>query len=227
MPITYEDTFQTPPATVVVTQVELAEAFLDQRNEGQAPFQFDEYEETRRWVRGHPSKRGPIYQGQAWSKEVWTTTDPVNSLVSRAMLEQHISCHRIDILLRLRRRSIPLSRRIMQLYSMLEEQSNMELDSLQQSICRRIIEVIMQPRESQRMLSYRLEQAWVRVLSITPWEHQIGNISLVERWITQIQLFESLEEQRSSLEIYHEDLSRQERQVWNHSIIDAQQFSED
>ena len=30
-----------------------------------------------------------------------------------------------------------------------------------------------------------------------------------------------------SLEIYHEDLSRQEMKVWNHSIIDAQQFSDD
>ena len=30
-----------------------------------------------------------------------------------------------------------------------------------------------------------------------------------------------------SLEIYHEDLSPQELKVWNHSIIDAQQFSED
>ena len=30
-----------------------------------------------------------------------------------------------------------------------------------------------------------------------------------------------------SLEIYHEDLSKQELKVWNHSIIDAQQFSED
>ena len=30
-----------------------------------------------------------------------------------------------------------------------------------------------------------------------------------------------------SLEIYHEDLSPQELRVWNHSIIDAQQFSED
>ena len=30
-----------------------------------------------------------------------------------------------------------------------------------------------------------------------------------------------------SLEIYHEDLSKQELRVWNHSIIDAQQFSED
>ena len=30
-----------------------------------------------------------------------------------------------------------------------------------------------------------------------------------------------------SLEICHEDLSKQELKVWNHSIIDAQQFSED
>ena len=30
-----------------------------------------------------------------------------------------------------------------------------------------------------------------------------------------------------SLEIFHEDLSKQELRVWNHSIIDAQQFSED
>ena len=30
-----------------------------------------------------------------------------------------------------------------------------------------------------------------------------------------------------SLELYHEDLSHQERQVWNHSIVDAQQLSED
>ena len=30
-----------------------------------------------------------------------------------------------------------------------------------------------------------------------------------------------------SLEIYHEDLSKQELKVWNHSIADAQQFSED
>ena len=29
-----------------------------------------------------------------------------------------------------------------------------------------------------------------------------------------------------SLEIYHEDLSPQELKVWNHSILDAQQFSE-
>ena len=30
-----------------------------------------------------------------------------------------------------------------------------------------------------------------------------------------------------SLEIYHEDLSRQELRVWNHPIAEAQQFSED
>ena len=30
-----------------------------------------------------------------------------------------------------------------------------------------------------------------------------------------------------SLEIYHEELSPQELKVWNHSIMDAQQFSED
>ena len=46
MPITYEDTFQSPLATVVVSQVELAEAFLDQRNEGQATIQVDEHEEV-------------------------------------------------------------------------------------------------------------------------------------------------------------------------------------
>ena len=30
-----------------------------------------------------------------------------------------------------------------------------------------------------------------------------------------------------SLETYHEDLSPQELKVWNHHVIDAQQFSED
>ena len=30
-----------------------------------------------------------------------------------------------------------------------------------------------------------------------------------------------------SLEIYHEDLSRQELKVWNHPVAEAQQFSED
>ena len=43
--VSYEDTFQTPLATVVVSQLELAEAFLDQRDEGQAPLQMEEFED--------------------------------------------------------------------------------------------------------------------------------------------------------------------------------------
>ena len=56
MSITYEDTFQAPLATVVVSQLELAEAFLDQRDEGQAPLQmedFDDMEDESGAIRAH------------------------------------------------------------------------------------------------------------------------------------------------------------------------------
>ena len=43
--ITYEETFQEPLATVVVLQLELAETFLDQKDEGQAVVHVDEYDE--------------------------------------------------------------------------------------------------------------------------------------------------------------------------------------
>ena len=45
MGISYEDTFQSSLATVVVSQLELAEAFLDQRDEGQAPLHLEEFED--------------------------------------------------------------------------------------------------------------------------------------------------------------------------------------
>ena len=43
--ITYEETFQDPLATIVVSQLELAETFLDQKDEGQTVVQVDEYNE--------------------------------------------------------------------------------------------------------------------------------------------------------------------------------------
>ena len=43
--ISYEDTFEETLATVVVTQLELAEAFLDQRDEGQAAIQVEDYDD--------------------------------------------------------------------------------------------------------------------------------------------------------------------------------------
>ena len=43
--VTYEETFQEPLATVVVSQLELAETFLDQKDEGQAVAQVEEYED--------------------------------------------------------------------------------------------------------------------------------------------------------------------------------------
>ena len=43
--ITYEETFQEPLATVVVSQLELAETFLDQKDEGQAVAYIEEYED--------------------------------------------------------------------------------------------------------------------------------------------------------------------------------------
>ena len=43
--ITYEETFQEPLATVVVSQLELAETFLDQKDEGQAVAHVEEYED--------------------------------------------------------------------------------------------------------------------------------------------------------------------------------------
>ena len=43
--ISYEETFEEPLATVVVSQVELAEAFLDQKDEGPAVSHIDEYDE--------------------------------------------------------------------------------------------------------------------------------------------------------------------------------------
>ena len=45
MGITYEDTFQEPLATVVVTQLELAEALFDQKDEGQATAQVEDYDD--------------------------------------------------------------------------------------------------------------------------------------------------------------------------------------
>ena len=43
--ISYEDTFQETLATVVVTQLELAEAFLDQKDEGQATIQVEDFDD--------------------------------------------------------------------------------------------------------------------------------------------------------------------------------------
>ena len=45
MSISYEDTFQEPLATVVVTQSELAQAFLDQKDQGQATAQVEDYDD--------------------------------------------------------------------------------------------------------------------------------------------------------------------------------------
>ena len=43
--ISYEDTFQETLATVVVSQLELAEAFLDQKDEGQPSIQIEDYDD--------------------------------------------------------------------------------------------------------------------------------------------------------------------------------------
>ena len=69
MPIIYEDTFQSPLATMVVSQVELAEAFLDQRNEGQAPPPLEEYEEAEDESGAIRAKEAPTIKDKAEQKK--------------------------------------------------------------------------------------------------------------------------------------------------------------
>ena len=69
MPMLHEDTFQEPLATVVVSQVELAEAFLDQRNEGQPTVQLDESEEEEDESGGVRAKESPGIKDKAEQKK--------------------------------------------------------------------------------------------------------------------------------------------------------------
>ena len=226
--ITYEETFQEPLATVVVSQLELAETFLDQKDEGQAVAhveEYDEQEDESGAVRAHeaPSiknKPDPKKHGQR----------PASGSPGRpgggTRAAYLMPAYRYPIAVpgahhpaKSEHYSVIINvKRAIQYGAAFSTAVDKEKEIRGSYVTSGI------PANAIVQIRTHLGQCVNHnSLGTGTWEYLSGREVLPEDPTIRI----TGRSEMPSLEIYHEDLSPQELRVWNHSIIDAQQFSED
>ena len=216
MSISYEDTFQSPLATVVVSQLELAEAFLDQKDEGQASFQvedFDDMEDETGAIRAleapsirnkpDPKKSGPRQQSEspgrpggtraAYLMPAYRYPIAVEGAIHPSKPQDY------SVIINVKR--------AVQYGAAFSPAVDLQNDE-------RGFYVITSGIPATAIVQIRTNLGQCvnhNTLGTNNWEYLTGRPALPI----------------ISLEIYHEDLASQELKVWNHPVAEAQQFSED
>ena len=226
--ITYEETFQESLATIVVSQLELAETFLDQRDEGQATAYIEEYDELDddsgaiRALQAPSIKQKPDPKG----KGKRSTSGSPGKLGGGTRAAYLMPAYRYPIAVpgvhhpaKPEHYSVIINvKRAVQYgtaFSLaVDKQKEIRGSYVTSGIP---ANAIVQIRTSVGQCVNH------NSLGTNQWDYMTGR----EVHPSDPTLRISGRAEMPSLEIYHEDLSQQELKVWNHSIIDAQQFSED
>ena len=226
--ITYEDTFETTLATVVVSQLELAEIFLDQKDEGYAAVHIDEYEEVDDDSGAIRAIEAPSIKGKSPPKgrgKRSTSGSPGKSGVG-TRAAYLMPPYRYPIAVpgahhpaKPEHYSIIINvKRAVQYGAAFSIAVDQEKEIRGNYVTSGIpANAIVQIRTS---LGQCVNH---NTLGTGDWDYMTGR----EAYPSDPTLRISGRAEMPSLEIFHEDLSSQELKVWNHSIRDAQQFSED
>ena len=226
--ITYEETFQETLATVVVSQLELAETFLDQKDEGQAVAHVEEYDELDddsgaiRAQEAPSIKQKPDPKGKGKRQ----TSGSPGRLGGGTRAAYLMPAYRYPIAVpgahhpaKPEHYSVIINvKRAVQYGTAFSLAVDKEKEIRGSYVTSGIpANAIVQIRTSVGQCVNH------NSLGTSQWDYMTGR----EVQPTDPTLRISGRSEMPSLEIYHEDLSKQELKVWNHSIIDAQQFSED
>ena len=226
--ITYEETFQEPLATIVVSQLELAEAFLDQKDEGQAIPHVDEYEDME-------DESGAIRAPEAPS--IKTKPDPKKRAQRQASASPGKPGGGTRAAYLMPAYRYPIA--VPGAHHPAKPEHYSVIINVKRAVQYGAAFSVAVDKEKEIRGSYVTSgipaNAIVQIrtsigqcvnhnsLGTSDWEYLSGR----EVHPTDPTIRISGRSEMPSLEIYHEDLSSQELKVWNHSIIDAQQFSED
>ena len=226
--ITYEETFQEPLATVVVSQLELAEIFLDQKDEGQAVAHVDEYDEPEdesgaiRAQEAPSIKEKQVPKGKGKRQASASPGKPGGGTRAAYLMPAYrypIAVPGAHHPAKSEHYSVIINvKRAVQYGAAFSTAVDKEKEIRGSYVTSGIpANAIVQIRTSIG------ECVNHNSLGTNNWDYLSGR----EVYPTDPTVRISGRSEMPSLEIYHEDLSRQELKVWNHSIIDAQQFSDD
>ena len=226
--ITYEDTFQESLATIVVSQLELAETFLDQRDEGQATAFIEEYDELDddsgaiRAQEAPSIKQKPDPKGKGKRSTSGSPGKPGGGTRAAYLMPAYrypIAVPGAHHPSKPEHYSVIINvKRAVQYGTAFSLAVDQEKEIRGSCVTSGIpANAIVQIRTSVGQCVNH------NSLGTSQWDYMTGREVHPSDPTFRI----SGRSEMPSLEIYHEDLSTQELKVWNHSIIDAQQFSED
>ena len=224
--ITYEETFQETLATVVVSQLELAETFLDQLDEGHAVAHVEEYDELDDDSGAIRAQEAPSIKQKPDPRKKRQTSGSPGKPGGGTRAAYLMPANRYPIAVpgahhptKPEHYAVIINvKRAVQYGAAFSVAVDKEKEIRGSYVTSGIpANAIVQIRTS---LGQCVDH---NTLGTSHWDHGTGRD--VEPTDPTIKI--TGREEMPSLEIYHEDLSKQELKVWNHSIIDAQQFSED
>ena len=225
--ISYEDAFQEKFATVVVSQMELAEAFLDQRDEGQPTVQVEDYDDMEDETGAIRASEAPSIKNKPDPKKHGSrqqSDSPGRPSSTRAAYI--MPAYRYPIAVegahhptRPQDYSVIINvRRAVQYGAAFSSAVDLQNDERGHYVTSGI------PANAIVQIRTNLGQCVNHnTLGTSTWEYLSGRpVSPINPTLRITGRAEM-----PSLEIYHEDLSRQELRVWNRPVAEAQQFSED
>ena len=224
--ISYEETFQEPLATVVVSQVELAEAFLDQKDEGPVVSHVDEYDELDDDLGAIRAQEAPSIKQKPDPKKKRQTSGSPGKSGGGTRAAYLMPANRYPIAVpgahhptKAEHYSVIINvRRAVQYGTAFSPAVDKAKEIRGNYVTSGIpANAIVQIRTN---IGQCVDH---NSLGTDKWDHGKGQDVHPKDPTLKI----TGRAEMPSLEIYHEDLSPQELKVWNHSIIDAQQFSED
>ena len=224
--ISYEEALQENLATIVVSQLELAEAFLDQKDEGMPIAQvedFDDMEDETGAIRASeaPSiknKPPPRKPGQRTQSDSPGRPNSTRAAYLMPAYRYPIAVEGAHHPARAQDYSVIINvRRAIQYGAAFSPAVDLENDERGQYVTSGIpANAIVQIRTHYGQCVNH------NSLGTGTWDYLTGRPTLPNDPTIRI----TGRSEMPSLEIYHEDLSRQELKVWNHPITEAQQFSE-
>ena len=223
--ITYEETFQETLATVVVSQLELAETFLDQLDEGHAVARVEEYDELDDDSGAIRAQEAPSIKQKPDPRKKRQTSGSPGKPGGGTRAAYLMPAYRYPIAVpgahhpaKPEHYSVIINvKRAVQYGAAFSVAVDKEKEIRGSYVTSGIpANAIVQIRTSYGQCVDH------NTLGTSHWDHGTGRD--VEPTDPTLKITGRAE--MPSLEIYHEDLSKQELKVWNHSIIDAQQFSE-
>ena len=224
--VTYEETFQETLATVVVSQLELAEAFLDQKDEGIVVPHVEEYDELDDDLGEIRAQEAPSIKQKPDPRKKRQTSGSPGKPGGGTRAAYLMPANRYPIAVAGAHHPAKPEH-----YSVIINVKRAVQYGTAFSVAVDKAKEIRGSYVTSGIPANAIVQIRTSVgqcvdhnsLGTDKWDHMTGREVRPNDPTLKI----TGRAEMPSLEIYHEDLSPQELKVWNHSIIDAQQFSED